>query len=167
MFKDKNLNKDNYGIYGLDVDANLGTLASGIMRAHPNKFFTFLADIDAGGSGAVKESYGVEDYVISSFAVTDLGGNTYGIGMAMSEFDDTGDKMDNSGESCLVYGVRDLGSNTIISEDWSQCVTGSQTWGVGVTTDGTDFFFSVYVDSTSATDFDQMLLLAHFDNTGT
>ena len=74
--------------------------------------------------------------------------------MAISAFDDTGDKMFNSAKSCLVYGIRDLSTNSIISESWQQCITGSTTWAVGLETDGTNFFLALYVDSATATDFD-------------
>jgi len=59
----------------MDMHTNLGTVASGIIRANPNRFFSFLVDIDAGGSNTLKETYGVEDHVISAFAITVLPAN--------------------------------------------------------------------------------------------
>jgi len=94
-----------------------------------------------------------------------LSTDKFGFCFAANEHAGLKQRREDVHNACLLYGIRDLSTDSIIIEKWSICISEDLAWANSVVTDGTNFFVSFYIED-AALSYTSELLLFSYDKYG-
>lgn len=113
-------------MFSFQTHSDLGLVVTGRAQEDANgnpDLYGFIFDIDARFSGNLKATYEQIDVAVSSVAIVSTADpDIFGLAFTSNIMSRSGERMDSASSSCLLYGERNLNTDSTLSLSWEVCV---------------------------------------------